>query len=152
MRWIEDDLNQAYESLAQVADTLEATDIAGAGTSPALEAVVAVQQHIHEVRLLDETGFILATAPFDGNLIDLDMSAFPAFQAVKATGRPYWSEAHLSEKTNAPVLPLSLPWGKGILVASLSFPDIRSHPVHGTRRHKSGCQPRPRAESRDSGP
>ncbi len=91
--------------------------------------LVSVLRHYHTfemIRILDDRGKVSHIAPFEQELVGIDMTGHPFYRAVKQTNRPFWSRTFISIYSGYPTLALALPFKNGVLVGYLNLKALSS--------------------------
>ncbi|MBI9090612.1 MAG: hypothetical protein JEZ12_15455 [Desulfobacterium sp.] len=91
--------------------------------------LVSILRHYHTfemIRVLDARGKVSHIAPFEQDMVGIDMTGHPFYGAVKQTGRPFWSRTFISIYSGYPTLALALPFKNGVLVGYLNLKSLSS--------------------------
>lgn len=86
-----------------------------------LESLVTIKGGLEMVRVLDQEGIVTNLAPFDQNILGLDMSRQEYFVTAKERQSSYWSNVFISPQTGASTLVLAIPFKQGMVVGHLSL-------------------------------
>ena len=95
-------------------------------------SLVEVKRVFNMIKILDHKGIVTHLAPFNENIIGLDMSNQEYYRSSLDIDDHYWSKTFISSQTGMPTLTLTLPLKQGLLVGHLNL----SHLNQITKRMK----------------
>ena len=84
-------------------------------------SLIEVNQVFDMIKVLDHKGIVTHLAPFDENILGLDMSNQEYYRSSLNTDKHYWSKTFISSQTGMPTLALTLPLKQGLLVGHLNL-------------------------------
>ena len=91
-----------------------------------LEMQVANNVNLEMVRVLDPAGIVTRVAPYDRNILGLDMSRQEYRVAARERSSAGWSDVFISPQTGASTLALPIPYSGGMVVGHLSLAGVRA--------------------------
>jgi len=118
-------LNEPLTLLEQIGTVANRKDIVSqAKLNDYLASLIANYQFFDMIHILDREGVVTHLAPFDENILGLDMSYQHYYKATQEKNEPYWSQTSISSQTGRPTLTLSLPFKRGMVVGYLDLSDL----------------------------
>ncbi|MDM8535585.1 response regulator [Desulfobacterales bacterium HSG17] len=91
-----------------------------------LAAIIAHYRFFDMLKILDTNGTTRYLAPFNKNILGLDMSAYEYYRITKEQNKSCWSRTFLSPQTGQPTLTLSMPLGQQMIVGHLNLSDLNT--------------------------
>ncbi len=86
-----------------------------------LRVMIRHYRLFNNIKILNKQGRIIAFEPFRNDLLGIDMSGHPFVRRAMTTGKPVWSDMHLSTRTGYPVVSLAVPFGSGAIVVNINL-------------------------------
>ncbi len=121
-RFIEQYLHR-LQNLVQLLD--DESLIASENLNDYLELAVSSYPDLELLRVLDQKGLVVHLAPFDRNIMGLDMSRQDYFISTRENLSSHWSNVFISPQTGSSTLALAIPIKNGMLVGHLSLTSVR---------------------------
>jgi PAS domain S-box-containing protein len=119
-------LNEPSSLLGQVRDVLATGSIREEEeTSAYLDALIGNYSFFSAVHILDEGGEVTNLAPYDEEVLGLNMSYQPFYRTGEEKGTPFWSPTFISPQTEQPTLALSRSLRAGTVVGYLNLEVLR---------------------------
>ncbi|MCP4118968.1 MAG: hypothetical protein GY737_26935 [Desulfobacteraceae bacterium] len=120
-------LTEPERILVQIRDMIETEKLISVdNVNSYLASVLRHYLTFEMIRVLDSRGQVSHIAPFEQELVGIDMTGHPFYRAVKQTGRPFWSRTFISIYSGYPTLALALPFRNGVLVGYLNLKALSS--------------------------
>ncbi len=120
-------LKEPERILVQIKEMIETEKLISPDNTDSYLASVLRHYHTFEmIRILDAGGKVSHIAPFQQELVGIDMTGHPFYKAVKQTGRPFWSHTFISIYSGYPTLALAMPFKNGVLVGYLNLKALSS--------------------------
>lgn len=108
--------------LKQIRDVTERKDIVSPDDlNDYFTSLIEVNRVFDMIKVLDDKGIVTHLAPFDENILGLDMSNQEYYRSSLNTDKHYWSKTFISSQTGMPTLALTLPLKQGLLVGHLNL-------------------------------
>lgn len=107
--------------LESVASLLSSRDIPNKNIPEILRQMRISQEEFQDIRVTDSRGIVTAVAPFEADVLGMDMSNTPQFKKPSYTGRPTWSQAFISPTLGHAVASVSVPYAQGVVTANYTF-------------------------------
>jgi len=108
--------------LKQIRDVTERKNIVSPDElNDYLASLIEVKRVFDMIKVLDHKGIVTHLAPFDENILGLDMSNQEYYRSPLNTDKHYWSKTFISSQTGMPTLTLTLPLKQGLLVGHLNL-------------------------------
>lgn len=118
-------LENPYMDLENFRDVVEGEKIVLSDKLGAyLDSLIKKENIFDRIEMLDRRGNVTHIAPFDKNMIGLDMSNKEYYRKVLEKREPYWSGTFISPQTGTPTLTLTFPLKQGMLVGHLNLSGI----------------------------
>ena len=86
-----------------------------------LNLVISNYSFFNRIKILDQQGIVHYIAPFDKNIIGINLSNQDFFNEQKNPNSPYWSNTFISLENGFPTISLSMKYANGIVVADLNL-------------------------------
>ncbi|MCX5817706.1 MAG: PAS domain S-box protein, partial [Proteobacteria bacterium] len=91
-----------------------------------LDDILIVHLEFDSVAILDEKGTVKFMAPYNQDVIGMNLSGQAFFSRVRQYGLPYWSSTFISLQTGRPTLTLAIPVEGGIIVGYLNLATLNA--------------------------
>ncbi|MBN1346072.1 MAG: PAS domain-containing protein [Phycisphaerae bacterium] len=131
-------LNEPMNLLVQIRDMTESESIvSSSGLDAYLAALLSHYEFFDMICILDRQGVVTHLAPFDENILGLDMSNQTYYRVARETDKPCWSHTFISPQTRRPTLTLTLPTPGGMVVGHLNLADL-NHVIDKVRIGTNG--------------
>jgi signal transduction histidine kinase/DNA-binding response OmpR family regulator len=115
-------LLQPLSLLEQIRDVAEKNKIVAQNeVNSHLNSLVGNYEFFDAIKVLDSKGIVTHLAPWDENILGLDMSNQEYYRVTQEKGKSHWSQTFLSPRDGKPTLTLTLPLKDGMLVGDLNL-------------------------------
>jgi hypothetical protein len=86
-----------------------------------LNLVIRNYSFFDRIKILDQEGIVRYIAPFDNNILGINLSKQDFYLNHKILDTPYWSNTFISLENGFPTISLSIKYDNGIVVADLNL-------------------------------
>jgi PAS domain S-box-containing protein len=98
-----------------------------------LSSILLTVPFFERITTYNRRGDVIATAPYDQDLLGSNFGSAPFFQAIEKGKSGYWSSSFISTTSLKPTIRYSVPLGEGVLSVDLNL-EILSSIVHSTQQ------------------
>ncbi len=117
-------LNEPLRILKQIRELSKKRIVSENEMNEYLSSLVSQYPIFDVIRILDQEGVVTYVAPFDENVLGLDMSSQPYYRIALETDKPHWSHTVILSQTHQPTLTLTLPLKNGMVVGYLNLSEL----------------------------
>lgn len=119
---VEKFLEEPAGLLKQIASVIEHNLLINTDkTGMYLDSILESYRFFDGLKILDNSGKVLFTSPYNRDFIGIDLSMQPFFRNRKKAKTPVWSSTYISVETGQPTLTLTLPFNKGLITGHLNL-------------------------------
>lgn len=123
--YIEQYLNKPELILQEVQDMVTTENLIDpARINEYLEIATESAGFFETIRILDRQGNVINLAPFDENILGLNMSHTPYYKEAQESGFTAWSDTFISPQTGKITILLALPYREGMITGNIDLTDL----------------------------
>ena len=124
---VQDFLGSSLSSLRLIEDTIiEKQYVKRNEINSFLGGILKRHLELDSLVILDQKGTVRFMAPYNQDVMDMNLSGQPFFSRVNQYGEPYWSSTFISLQTGKPTLTLAIPVRGGMIVGYLNLATLNA--------------------------
>lgn len=122
---ITSDMHEAEQHLKYLTSVLDSEETNKEVLQQLIDEIRYSQNGILDIRILNRNGIVTMASPALNDILGMDMTYTPLYEATVKSDTTVWSQAFISPETGIPVASIATTFRKGVIVANYDFISLR---------------------------